>query len=55
MKIMFIHGNGGCTAAHHWYASVAEELKVMGVDIVLRTFPDNQIAHESIWLDFSGE
>ena len=52
MKVIFIHGNGGCTASHHWYSAVADELKAKGVAVQLKDFPDNQVAHEAIWLDF---
>lgn len=52
MKVIFIHGNGGCTASHHWYKAVARELKQQGLEVVLEDFPDNQVAHETIWLDF---
>ncbi len=52
VKVLFIHGNGGCTASHHWYRSAARELSALGFDVVLETFPDNIIAHQDIWLNF---
>ncbi len=52
MKIIFIHGNGGCTADMHWYPRVAETFVQQGIDVVRTTFPDNDIAHQAIWLPF---
>ncbi|MGY0218624.1 RBBP9/YdeN family alpha/beta hydrolase [Endozoicomonadaceae bacterium StTr2] len=52
MKIIFIHGNGGCTAEMHWYPSVAQQLKAAGLDVVLTTFPDNEVAHMNVWIPF---
>ena len=52
MKLIFIHGNGGCTADMHWYASAAKAFQKHGYQVVRRTMPDNQIAHESVWIPF---
>lgn len=52
MKLIFIHGNGGCTADMHWYILAARAFREKGLDVVRRTMPDNQIAHESIWIPF---
>ena len=55
MKALIIHGNGGCTASHHWYRSAAGELSGLGLDVILETLPDNIIAHQDIWLGFMEE
>ena len=52
MKVLFIHGNGGCTASHHWYQSTARGLSALGLEVILETFPDNVIAHQNVWLEF---
>ncbi|WP_034839099.1 RBBP9/YdeN family alpha/beta hydrolase [Endozoicomonas numazuensis] len=52
MKIILIHGNGGCTADMHWYFYVEKELTARGYRVVRKTLPDNQVAHESIWIPY---
>ncbi len=52
MKIVYIHGNGGCTADMHWYQSTGQAFREYGLDVDLRTLPDNDIAHEHIWIPF---
>ena len=52
MKVLFIHGNGGCTASHHWYQSAARGLSALGLEVIHETFPDNVIAHQNVWLEF---
>ena len=52
MDIILIHGNGGCTAGMHWYAYAEKELQARGYKVVRKTLPDNQVAHESIWIPY---
>ncbi len=47
MKIIFIHGNGGCTADMNWYASADQRLRENGFSVIRETLPDNVIAHEN--------
>jgi len=51
-KIVLIHGNGGGISTDHWFPSVKKSLEDIGFNVIARDFPDNQIAHESIWLSF---
>ena len=50
MKIIFIHGNGSCTADMHWYPSAEEKFKQAGLETVRQTLPDNEIAHGDVWV-----
>ena len=52
MKLVFLHGNGGCTADMHWYISAEKAFREAGLDVVRQTLPDNDIAHEEIWIPF---
>ena len=52
IKLIFLHGNGGCTADMHWYISADKAFGEAGLTVVRRTLPDNQIAHESIRVPF---
>lgn len=52
IKIIIIHGNGGCTAEHFWYSAVARELEKMGLSVTVPTMPDNVEAKASIWLPY---
>lgn len=51
-QVIFIHGNGGCTAADFWFPSVERELTADGFVVVNRTFPDNVKARSRFWLPF---
>lgn len=37
MKIIFIHGNGGCTADMNWYASADQRLRENGFNVIRET------------------
>ncbi|MGI9282894.1 MAG: RBBP9/YdeN family alpha/beta hydrolase [Endozoicomonas sp.] len=52
MNIILIHGNGGCTADMHWYIYLEKKLTARGFPVVRKTLPDNQVAHESVWIPF---
>jgi len=52
VKVILIHGNGGCTAADGWLPFVERDLAALGLEVVNRTFPDNVRARASIWLPF---
>lgn len=49
-KVIFIHGNGGCTAEDAWYPRLESECAALGLDVVNETFPDNVKARARFWL-----
>lgn len=55
IKIILIHGNGGCTAGDYWLPWVERELAGDGLTVINRTFPDNVKARASFWLPFLEE
>lgn len=52
LHVVFIHGNGGGTSVDYWFPQVKNVLEELGITYVARDFPDNQVAHESIWIPF---
>lgn len=50
LKVIMIHGNGGATAAHHWFPETRKFLEDKGVKVICETFPDNEVAHEAVWV-----
>ncbi len=52
MKIIFIHGNGGCIADMNWYASADQRLRENGFNMIREILPDNDIVHENILIPF---
>lgn len=52
MKIIMIHGNGGCTSDMHWYMSADKCFREKGFEVIRRDMPDNEVAHEHIWIPF---
>ena len=55
VKVILIHGNGGCTAGDYWLPWVERELTGDGLTVINRTFPDNVKARMSFWLPFLEE
>lgn len=55
IRVILIHGNGGCTAADIWLPYLERELGVLGLTVVNRTFPDNIRARAGVWLPFLDE
>lgn len=55
MKAMILHGSGGCTKGHFWYASVAEGLRRAGIEVVLENMPDADLARRKYWIPFVTE
>jgi predicted alpha/beta hydrolase family esterase len=55
VKIIIIHGNGGCTAGDFWYPRVESECAALGLTVVNETFPDNIKARARFWLPFLEE
>lgn len=52
IKIILIHGNGGATANDHWFPWLKTQLQKLGVKVIAKTFPDNQLARLKYWLPF---
>lgn len=52
LKVILIHGNSGANSTLFWFPQVKKSLEDLGVKVVAPDFPDNQIAHQSIWLPF---
>lgn len=52
LKVILIHGNGGSTGNNYWFPEIKKSLEEMGVTVLNPTFPDNDMAHESIWTDY---
>jgi predicted alpha/beta hydrolase family esterase len=55
VKVILIHGNGGCTADDCWYPRIEEACAALGLAVVNRTFPDNVKARARFWLPFLEE
>jgi serine hydrolase len=51
-KVVLIHGNGGGVSTDHWFPQLKKNLEEFGFKVDARNFPDNEVAHESIWLPF---
>jgi predicted alpha/beta hydrolase family esterase len=52
LKIILIHGNGGGLATDHWFPSTKTALEALGFEVIAKDFPDNQVAHENVWIPF---
>ncbi|MEN3337612.1 MAG: serine hydrolase [Acidobacteriota bacterium] len=55
MKVIIIHGNGGCTAGDFWYPRVERECAALGLAVINETFPDNVKARARVWLPYIEE
>lgn len=52
-KIIILPGNGCAKVDEsNWYWDVAQELKKLKVEVVLKDMPDPNLARETIWLPF---
>lgn len=51
-KVILIHGNSGCTQQNFWFPYLKRELEKLGLEVIAKDFPDNQIGHENIWIPF---
>jgi len=52
LKVILIHGNGGSTADDIWFPYVKNELTKLGICVISKTFPDNELARQEHWLPF---
>jgi hypothetical protein len=50
IKIILIHGNYGGTREDNWQPYLEKNLKEKGFNVINETFPDNELARESIWI-----
>ena len=49
---MFIPGNGGGTPRDNWFPYLKTGLHELGVKVIEKDFPDNQLAREKFWIPF---
>ncbi len=52
LKVILIHGNGGGSSKSHWFPYMENELKKLGLIVVVRDFPDPIFAREKYWIPF---
>src|SRR3989344_1149369 len=52
MKAIFIPGNGGGTPKDNWFPYLKTGLEKLGITVIDKDFPDNQLAREKYWLPF---
>lgn len=52
IKVVIIHGNGGCTSQSHWTPWLKTELEKNKITVIAPTMPDNVEAKSSIWLPY---
>ncbi len=51
-KVIFLPGNGGGTPHDNWFPYLKEELGKLGLRVIDKNFPDNDIARSKYWLPF---
>lgn|SRR3989338_9166257 len=51
-KIILIPGNSGSLIKENWFLSVKKDLEKVGLEVIARDFPDNDLARKSYWLPF---
>ncbi len=52
IKVIFIHGNGGCSPDDNWFPYLKNELEKLDLHVVAHQFPDAVLARASYWLPF---
>ena len=52
IKVIFIPGNGGGKPTDNWFPYVKKELEQMGLEVIAREFPDDNLAREIYWIPF---
>ncbi|MCX5923932.1 MAG: alpha/beta hydrolase [Candidatus Dependentiae bacterium] len=52
IKVIFIHGNGGCSPKDNWFPYLKSELEKLGLQVIARQFPDAVLARSCYWLPF---
>lgn len=52
LKIVIIHGNGGCTNQHFWIPWLKAECEKNKITVIAPTMPDNIEAKASLWLPY---
>ncbi|XP_071490576.1 serine hydrolase RBBP9-like [Diadema antillarum] len=52
-KVVIVPGNGcGDVENANWYAWLRDQLLKEGIQVILRSMPDPEVARESIWIPF---
>ncbi|MEQ1790620.1 MAG: alpha/beta hydrolase [Rickettsiales bacterium] len=51
-RVIFIPGNGGSSPNDNWFPSVKKELEAVGLNVISKEFPDNDLARASYWIPF---
>lgn len=54
-RAIFIPGNGGGTPKDNWFPYLKIELEKLGIKVIDKDFPDNQLARKKYWLPFIKE
>src|SRR3989338_11207024 len=52
VKVIIIPGNGGFTPLDLWLPYVKQNLKELGVRVIVEQFPDSVLARSKYWLPF---
>lgn len=55
IKIVIIHGNGGCNSNSFWIPWLKSELEKQKFCVLAPTMPDNIMAKASVWLPYMRE
>jgi len=55
IKVILLHGNGGCTPTDNWFPYCKAELEKIGLSVIARQFPDAYFARAEYWLSFLKE
>ena len=55
IKAIFIPGNGGGTPRDNWFPYLKIELEKLGITVIDKDFPDNNLAREKYWIPFIKE
>ena len=52
VKVILMHGNGGCSPHDYWFPYVKRELEKLDITVIARQFPDAILARDYYWLPF---
>jgi len=52
VKVVFMHGNGGCSPNDYWFPYLKYELEKLHITVIARQFPDAILARDYYWLPF---
>ena len=54
-KIILIPGNGGGSPQDNWFPYLSKQFAEMGILVIAREFPDNDLAREKYWIPYLKE